>query len=324
MKAIALTAWNRPEALRALLKSLQQVRRLERWQIFVHLEPSPVQDVLHRLIEQFPLPCTVHIHCNANRLGVRANPLACLQAAAEAGAECFLLLEDDLELSADCLEFVELALATPNWDAQYSCGNLHFSTCFNEAHLQQWDTTSDDLPDTALETWFLSSLGLFFSKTQFKRFVAVHWNDAPLQLRSFYGDSVSGWDCALKQALLLNDHPCLQSLLPRVRHHGVNGVHSDTSLHQRSYAHAGLHVGIEPLKTLNRYSVDSINNDPPPGCEQWGAFLRMGAQLWSMERSALRRQRELCRCSRQLGNIIRSNSYSKPPQSGTFGPKIDA
>ena len=304
MKAIALTAWNRPEALRVLLESLQQVRRLEGWQLFIRVEPSPVRDALIQLIQEISLPCAVKIHCNDKRLGVRANPLACLQDAAKAGAEYFLLLEDDLELSADCLEFVELALEVTEWNSKYSCGNLHFSTCFNEAHLQSWNTNSEELPSTSLETWFLSSLGLFFTKTQFVKFIQKHWNDNPLQLRSFSGEQVSGWDCAIKQALLLRDKPCLQSLLPRVRHCGIDGVHSDAVLHQKSYAHAGLYTGTKQLTKLNRYSVDSINKQPPEGSEVWGALLRMGSQLWSMERTSLKRQQELARCSKQLAQLI--------------------
>ena len=304
MQAIGLTAWNRPEALRTLLQSLQQVRRLESWQLFVNLEPSPVREELHKLIEQAQLPCQVHVQLNQHRLGVRANPLACLHQAAEAGAQHFLLLEDDLEISADCLEFVELALAAPDWDQHFNCGNLHFSTCFNEAHLQHWDHNCRDLAAAALETFFFSSLGLFFSKVQFERFIAPHWNDEQLQLRSFYGGAVSGWDCALKQALLLDDRPCLQSLLPRVRHRGVIGVHSNAWLFQRSYAHAGLHDGSQPLKQLKRHSVDTINADPPADSVHWGALLRMGAQLWTLERTALHRQQELSRRTRELAQRL--------------------
>lgn len=302
MQAIGLTAWNRPEALRTLLQSLRQVRRLEHWQLFVHLEPSPVQNTLHQLIHDSEMPCAVHVTQNRTQLGVRGNPLACLQQAAAAGAQHFLLLEDDLEVSQDCLEFIELAMAFPDWDNHFSCGNLHFSTCFNEAHLQRWDSDCADTASACLETWFLSSLGLFFSKAQLERFIAPHWNDAPLQLRSFEGDAVSGWDCALKQALLLSHQPCLQSLLPRVRHLGIEGVHSNAELFQRSYAHAGIHSGLQPLSQLKRHSIDSINGSHAEATA-WGALLRMGAQLWTLERTALLRQRELARCSHQLAQI---------------------
>lgn len=304
MQAICLTAWNRPDTQDKMLQSLQQVRRLEHWTLFVRLEPSGHREKMRALLIDAALPCRMHLYNNGGRLGVRQNPLTCLQQAAEAGAERFLLLEDDLELSADSLEFVELATTDAGWDHAYQCGNLHFSTCFNTAHLQCWDPNIPGLAEIALSTLFLSSLGLFFSRRQFDQFIAANWNRTPLQLRNFAGGAVCGWDCALNEALLLGRRPCLQSLLPRVRHLGVEGVHSDAALHQRSYAHAGLHQSSIPLTHLQCHNLEGINNDPPEGSEHWGHLLRMASQLWTLEQTALARQRELARCSRDLFNCF--------------------
>jgi len=243
MLALCLTAWNRPNSLRRLLDSLRRLRGLDRCQLFVQVEPSSQQPALLDVLRRAGLPCEMRLVCNSELQGVRANPLLCLERAWAHGAEAFLLLEDDLELSADALEFVDHCLCLHEWEDRYACGNLHFSTCFNLAHLQAWNSADTGLPAIALETFFFSSLGLFFSRSQYERFIRRHWWDAPLRLRSFDGNRVAGWDCALNQALLLGERSCLQSLLPRVRHHGIEGVHSDAVLHQRSYAHAGLHDG---------------------------------------------------------------------------------
>ena len=304
LKAICLTAWNRPQELAQLLASLQRLRGLADWSLYVCVEPSQEQNKIIDLITAASLPCKLNLNRNCSQQGVRGNPLSCLQEAADDGAETFLLLEDDLEVSADCLEFIEQATAQPSWDRQYRCGNLHFSTCFNSAHLNHWDKTASFLTSTAFDTYFLSSLGLFFSRTQFESFIQPHWWDAPLLLRDFFGERISGWDCALKQALLLGNQPCLQSLLPRVRHLGVVGVHSDAVLHQRSYAHAGLYSGQQPLTDLAIHTVEGINANPPDGCEHWGHLLRMAHQLWTLERTALKRQLELARCSRDLRQYL--------------------
>ena len=40
LKAICLTAWNRPALLEASLASIARLRHLEHWSLFVQLEPS--------------------------------------------------------------------------------------------------------------------------------------------------------------------------------------------------------------------------------------------------------------------------------------------
>ena len=210
MLAVCLTAWNRPDCLQRLLKSVAKLRGLATCQLFVQVEPSDKQAELLAGLDAAALPCALHIQCNPSRQGVRANPLLCLERAWTSGAEAFLLLEDDLELSADALEFVQHCLRRPDWEQRYACGNLHFSTCFNHAHLQHWDSADRSLASIALDTFFLSSLGLFFNREQYERFVRLHWWDSPLQLRSFDGNRVDGWDCALNQALLLGARSLLR------------------------------------------------------------------------------------------------------------------
>ena len=307
MLAVCLTAWNRPDCLQRLLQSLTRLRGLAACQLFVQVEPSDKQAELLAALDAAVLPCAMHVQCNLLRQGVRANPLLCLERAWTRGAEAFLLIEDDLELSADALEFVQHCLQRTDWEERYACGNLHFSTCFNHAHLQHWDAADRSLPSIALDTFFLSSLGLFFNRGQYERFIRLHWWDSPLQLRSFEGNRVAGWDCALNQALLLGSRPCLQSLLPRVRHHGVQGVHSDAVLHQLSYAHAGLYDGENVMHGLQVISIDDLNSGSFRYF-QWVVLLRMAGQLWTMQRSCLKRQIELVQCGYELKSVLKLGS----------------
>ena len=304
MDALCLTAWNRPNLLRRLLNTLTKQDDLTGWQLFVQVEPSDQQQhILHLLRTEAP-SLTVHLMINHERLGVRANPIRCLERAADAGADHFLLLEDDLELSEDALSFCRMLWTNKNFSERYACGNLHFSTCFNQSHLQNWDASIKELPEIALETFFLSSLGLFFTRAQFQRLIQPHWWDEPLKLRSFFGDRVSGWDCALNQAILLQSRPVLQSLLPRVRHCGVEGVHSDAELHQRSYAHAGLHQADRPLQQIRIHNVDEINATPPDDCRHWGHLLRLGCHLWTLQKQQLRQNLQLARCQKNLKQLL--------------------
>jgi hypothetical protein len=289
LKAICLTAWNRPALLEASLASIARLRHLEHWSLFVQLEPSDRLPEVLQLLRSAHLPCSIQLQLNPQRLGVRANPLACLERAHVAGAELLLLLEDDLQLAADALEFVEACAEHPAFASRFSCGNLHFSSCFNQAHLSSWNQADPALPSVALETQYLSSLGLFVLRRQFENFVRPHWWTHPLKLRDHFGQQVAGWDCALNQAILLANRRCLQSLLPRVIHCGVAGVHSDAVLHQRSYAHAGLYAGEAELDSIQIQSVDGINQDPA-GTEEWGCLFRLAGQLWTLQRTSLERE----------------------------------
>ena len=259
-----------------MLQSLSTLRGLQERCLFVQLDPSEHQAELVGLIASSGLPCKVELVCNPTRLGVRANPLRSLERAWEAGSTAFLLLEDDLEVSADALDFVRHCLQLPDWSHRYACGNLHLSSYFNHAHLSEWNPSGQELASVALEMYFLSSLGLFFSRNQYESLIRRYWWERGLHFRSFNGDRVDGWDCALNQALLLGSRPCLQSLLPRVRHCGVEGVHSDADWHQRSYAHAGLQSAQRLLPKVLVYRVDRLNIAPPGG-ESWAVLLRMAS-----------------------------------------------
>ena len=50
--------------------------------------------------------------------------------------------------------------------------------------------------------------------------------------------------------------------------------------------------------------MDTINADPPADSVHCGALLRMGAQLWTLERTALLRQQELSRRTRELAQRL--------------------
>lgn len=284
MNALCLTAWNRPELLARLLQCLREQDDIEAWTLIAQIEPSKRLDEILNIFKTKAPKCSINIQINRERLGVRLNPLACIQRAASMGAENFVLIEDDLELSKDALQFCHLALNQPSFSEHYCCGNLHFSSCFNKAHLSQSESEKLEFKNIALETFFLSSMGLFFTQKQFVSFIQPHWMDAPLKLRNFNGKQVSGWDCALNQALLLQAKPSLQSLSPRVRHAGIEGIHSDAKFHQESYAHAGLYSG-KNIDFLEIFNTQMINKPCfSRQSESWGHLLRLAEQLWSLQR----------------------------------------
>ena len=115
MNAICLTAFNRPQLLKTLLNSLKAQFNLWKWELYVQIEPSDkLHEVVH-LITNINLGVKVHYRVNRKVLGVRDNPYQCIEWAIKEGALHFLLLEEDLELSADALQFCEHAFNTSDF-----------------------------------------------------------------------------------------------------------------------------------------------------------------------------------------------------------------
>lgn len=305
-KSLCLPVWNRPHNLADTLASLARVRRLDQWQLFIQVDPSPQQGQVLEVIRQAQLSCGVSLCCNPTRLGVRANPMACLERAALTGAQWFLYLEDDLQLSADALEFVEYAIDFPGFSNEFVVGNLHFSGCSNNAHLAIPDVINSRWPGLAIRSRFLSSLGLFFSRAQFEKFVKPHWWRHPLKVRDLHGNCGAGWDYALSEALLESRGFSFQSLLPRVRHHGIHGVHFTPEAHRKGWCGAGLWPGEDPLLELTALDCDSEQLGP------FRAFATMAQQCWSLQQVWLMRDKGLAQVARSLKSPLQLESHALP------------
>ena len=175
------------------------------------------------------------------------------------------------------------------------------------AHLSGCEANRQAIVNVAVETFFFSSLGLFFTRQQYSENLKPHWWDTELKLKNFEGGPTAGWDWAINQAVLLQLRPVLQSLAPRVLHKGINGTWSNLSFYQRGYAHAGLYNPSKCLTSMSIHSIDSINHPSScldNGCDQWGHLLRLAHQLWSFQRYQLRLAIDLARIKKDFVSII--------------------
>ena len=306
VKALCLPVWNRPHNLAETLASLARVRKLYQWQLFIQLDPSSEQGEVLEVIRQAKLSCGVSLCCNPIRLGVRANPMACLERAAQSGAQWFFYLEDDLRFSADALEFVENVINYSGFSEEFMVGNLHFSGCSNNAHLAIPDAINSNWPGLAIRSKFLSSLGLFFNRAQFEKFVKPNWWRHPLNVRDLHGNRGAGWDYALSEALLESRNFSLQSLLPRVRHHGIRGVHFTPEAHSKGWCGAGLWPGEDLLLEITVLDCNSEQLGP------FRAFTTMAQQCWSLQQVWLMRDKRLAQVARSLKPLLRLEPVSSP------------
>ncbi len=294
MNAICIPVWNRPEYLRVMLNNLKLLREIDRWAIFIQIDPSPRLEEILSIIKFSELPCEIYVEANNKILGVRGNTFHCIEVAAKRGADYFLYIEDDLEISKDALEFVEFSMSNRNFSDHFVSGNLHFSGCSNHAHFSIPKPINPIWPHLALNSQFLSSYGLFFCRSQYEKFISKFWWTQPLKVRDLRGNRGAGWDYALTQALLENNFFCLQSLLPRVRHVGVEGVHCNPEEYEKGWAKADLWPGNEKLKNLQIIKPnDNLLGD-------LGAFVSMAKQCWTIQQHWLFQDQNLSKIAKNL------------------------
>lgn len=103
---VVFTCYHRPEYLTDSLISWQNARGYDEVEKDVFIEPSPKQDLMKSIVEQFG--ATPHI--NSERKGVLTNPWVAMDWAFEnTDADFVILGEEDLIVSADVLEYFDWA-----------------------------------------------------------------------------------------------------------------------------------------------------------------------------------------------------------------------
>lgn len=104
MRALLLTAFDRPEYLRRVLASWALVPELATWHVRVAVEPGPVQEEVLELVSVLP---DAEVVVNDRRLGVAENPYRHLAALFDAGFDFVARTEDDLVVADDVLRLLE-------------------------------------------------------------------------------------------------------------------------------------------------------------------------------------------------------------------------
>jgi hypothetical protein len=227
--AIVFTCFERPAYLEQMLTSLLRCEGLitGRARLFARVEPSPrLPDVLALLERLVP---TAEVTVNPERLGVRHNPHAALEAAF-AHCERVLYLEEDLLVAPDLLSLV---------DAYFACeqpGDL----CLN---LLLGGTCSAafysdvSLPSALVRARAFNSLGWAATRDKWRRYLSAWWFDDDRRFCTVDDVRASGWDIAVHRRLLAENLRVVAPLLARALHIGRSGgVHCSEADHDRAFA----------------------------------------------------------------------------------------
>jgi len=286
--AIAATAYNRPQLLDNLLASILGADEVAHWKIHVGVDPSAALQANLEVIERYRKHLDIEVTINPAAMGVRSNPFATIERALNAGADVVLLLEDDLTIARDALMVCRELSSSSLHARDVLCANLLLTTCCSESVFDVADER--ELPiiaEMVVRTRFFSSYGLLFSKTQWQDYFRENWfNDQP-RMENWVGGQATGWDVAMNRLLLTRPRlRVLQSLLPRVNHHGAIGTHVTADFQARSFANVQL--GRHTLRqTDSIWMVDPLLDFEKIPSQQARLYLNLCRHLWQLQESSL-------------------------------------
>lgn len=236
-RALVFTAYNRVSYLQQTLHSWETVRGIRDWDLYIFIEPSPVQEQIKEEFELFVAKLghqDVHIQINPERYGVLHHPWVVFERLLTSLYYDFAVrAEDDLIVTDDILEYFEWASDFYRQDE--SVATIHgFSRSSQgdptQAHKVQrfspltWGTWRDRWTDLLSPTW----------DHDYSTYNGTPGNEA-------------GWDWNITSRLLpQRDLFSVEPEVSRVNNIGVYGTHAtpenffdleDFSSHQspRSY-----------------------------------------------------------------------------------------
>jgi hypothetical protein len=225
--AIVFTCFERPAYLEQMLTSLLRCAGLhERAHLFARVEPSPrlseVLALLERLVPQ------AEVTVNPERLGVRHNPHAALQAAF-ARFSRVLYLEDDLTVSPDLLALVDAYFACEQ--SSDLCLNLLLGGTCSTAYY-----SDASLPNALVRARAFNSLGWAASREKWQRHMEPWWFLEDRRFCTADDRQASGWDIAIHHRLLAEGLSVVAPLLARALHIGRSGgVHCTEAHHDQAF-----------------------------------------------------------------------------------------
>ncbi|MCG3268824.1 hypothetical protein [Yoonia sp. I 8.24] len=232
-KTITITAMERPALFADMVASLTRCG-LDRWHVYVAIEPGDHQEALAQIAMDLLPSDQITILRNPKQLGVRENPKAAIDAAFGDRSDFNLCLEEDFLLAPDALQLADwyIANAQPHW----VCLNLLAASCGSTGNL-----SAPAYPELLFESKGFSSIGLGLTRRNWDQ-LRPHWS-APTAIRrkGYHDIAVDGWDHALFAHLL--KHPALRSIHPvaaRCTHVGATGTYCTPTFQDAAFGHIAL------------------------------------------------------------------------------------
>ena len=183
MKTISMTAYNRPDYLKATLEDLSKCKPYD-WHYFVCVDPSDkLKDIVNVLYEDYGFAST-NITINSTRKNHRLNQFSAVNTAFEAGSSFNCHMDDDLFISLDALKLAEYYLRTFK-DAPET---------FNSYGLFNYDSNPAEPTKLLTRSQTFTGLGWCAFKENFEKVFKPNWFYDDLAIKYF---GSYGWDWAV-------------------------------------------------------------------------------------------------------------------------------
>ncbi len=228
-KAIAITAFKRPQYFEEMLQSLIK-NDLTDWRVYIQLEPSSHHERFLEIAERLLKPYNYSITVNTTRLGVKYNPYHMLENVFNSGAMCCIYLEEDLIVSPDLIKLANWYLAQDLRDVLVL--NLLSGGCCSAGFI-----SNPNEPNKLFKAKTFNSLGLVIIEQQWQQHFKVNWLRTPKHALTKNGLRFDGWDLAIFDYLLASENLyVLQPIFARASHIGKdNATHTTPEFQKHAF-----------------------------------------------------------------------------------------
>jgi hypothetical protein len=233
-RSIVLTAYDRPRRLHETLQSLSQVRGLDRWDLYLSIDPHDdpvVTEAVLEVVDDFrdrhtpdtsrAFGSAVGLLLQERRLGVLRHPKHVFETLFGSGYDYVLRLEDDMLFTEDLLEYHEWASVQFEWDGIGFVESLSAKGAQNVGGPDEVERTEDFGSPLAIGTW----------PHVWREVLAPTW-DSDYSTHNGTPGEQAGWDWNLTRVYPQYGLYGVRPLRDKVFHTGVFGAHSTPEIYE--------------------------------------------------------------------------------------------
>lgn len=210
-KGVFLTAANRPEYFREVMKSWESVRWHDDWMFVLRIEPTEKLDEMLEIAESFQA-FPIYLTVNEQVIGAPRHPWVAFEELFNTSFRDYVVsVEDDLLVSDDFLEYHRWAASEYQHDQEIGTVSSFSQTGSGASFV----TRKEGFVSWGFGTWW----------DRWEDFISPTWDGNYSTFENYPGDR-SGWDWNLNLRVL----PSLgkKTIFPvesRIQNIGVHGVH---------------------------------------------------------------------------------------------------